>query len=373
MIELSGQEVLAHLQPALTTTDMGVSKMAEHKIDGNDGAGNVQIKCKHIVNISGGKDSAATALIAEERGVEFELWMADTGNEHHVTVEHAHYLADFLGKPLNIARMDFSDKIAKKREFVLEKWTQQGVSQSIIDDALAVLEPTGNPFIDLCIWKGRFPSRKAQFCTEWLKSNAMEVDCVGPALDAGSVCQWLGVRRDESLNRRNAPMFQRVRRADKPHNMLFFRPIIHWTAQNVFDYAKRRGLKPNPLYMQGFARVGCFPCINASKAELRQIGKVYPEAAARIAEWEHIVSSASKRGKATFFAPDVTPQGADIGRRAKAKGGLTAEESADQKWPDSNSVFEWAKTGRRGRMVDMVDMMMEDDGLSCTSQYGLCE
>ena len=42
MIGFTGREVLAHLQPALTTTDMGVSKMADHKIDGNDGAGNVQ-------------------------------------------------------------------------------------------------------------------------------------------------------------------------------------------------------------------------------------------------------------------------------------------------------------------------------------------
>ncbi len=42
MIGLTGREVLAHLKPALTTTDMGVSKMADHKIDGNYGAGNVQ-------------------------------------------------------------------------------------------------------------------------------------------------------------------------------------------------------------------------------------------------------------------------------------------------------------------------------------------
>ena len=42
MIGLTGREVLAHLQPALTTTDMGVSKMADHKIYGNNGAGNVQ-------------------------------------------------------------------------------------------------------------------------------------------------------------------------------------------------------------------------------------------------------------------------------------------------------------------------------------------
>jgi 3'-phosphoadenosine 5'-phosphosulfate sulfotransferase (PAPS reductase)/FAD synthetase len=325
----------------------------------------------HIVNVSGGKDSAAVALLAAEMGKPFDLWMADTGNEHEATWEHAHYIADFLGKPLNIARADFTERIARKRKFVAEKWAEQGVPQSTIDDALSVLHPTGNPFLDLCIWKGRFPSRKAQFCTEHLKSEAIETACVLPALANGNVVQWLGVRRDESLNRRNAPMLQRVRRSDTRGNILLFRPIIHWTAQNVFEFAKAKGLRPNPLYLQGFGRVGCFPCINANKGELAQIGLRYPEAVQRIAAWEKITAKASKRCKATFFAPDVTPDGAAIGRRARAKGGMTAEESAAQHWPDAFEVFEWAKTSRGGKQFDL--FFGADDSLSCSSQYGLCE
>jgi len=61
-------------------------------------------RAHHIVNISGGKDSTATALLAAERGQPFDLWMADTGNEHPATVDYAHRVAAFLGKPLNIAR-----------------------------------------------------------------------------------------------------------------------------------------------------------------------------------------------------------------------------------------------------------------------------
>lgn len=330
-------------------------------------------RATHIINISGGKDSAAVALLARERGMPFQIWMADTGNEHQITIDHAHYVADFLGLPLNIARADFSRQIAGKRLFVTTKWAAQGVPQSIIDRALAVLTPTGNPFLDLCIWKGSFPSRKAQFCTEWLKVDAIETACVAPALANGPVVQWLGVRRDESLNRRNAPMFQRVRRADQPHNILLYRPIIHWTADNVFSFAARHGLRHNPLYLKGFGRVGCFPCINANKAEVKLIGAHYREAVERIAEWEVIVAAASKRGAATFFASDVTPEGAAISRRGKRRGGMTAAESAAQKWPDAYAVFEWAKTSRGGQQYDMLDYAFADDGLSCTSQYGLCE
>src|SRR5690606_25195845 len=31
------------------------------------------------------------------------------------------------------------------------------------------IEPTGNPFMDMMLWKGRAPSTKAQFCTEHVK------------------------------------------------------------------------------------------------------------------------------------------------------------------------------------------------------------
>lgn len=350
----------------------------------------------HIVNISGGKDSAAVALIAAERGRPFDLWMADTGNEAPVTVEYAHRLADFLGRPLNTARASFDAEIARKRAFVAENWPAMGVPAESVERALAVLQPTGNPFLDLCIWKGRFPSRKAQFCTEFLKQRAIEDAAVGPALDRGPVVQWLGVRRDESLNRRNAPMFQRVRRADKPHDMLLFRPIIHWTAANVFSFAAARGLDPNPLYLQGMARVGCFPCINASKDELREIARRFPEAFDKLAEWEALVKEASKRGAATFFAPDVTAEGARMGRRIKAEAvrwmrhnrrdlepGTPAYEAALKArisevgaaapWPRAHDVAAWSMTDRGGRQFNMLDIAFEDEGLSCSSQYGLCE
>lgn len=325
----------------------------------------------HIVNVSGGKDSATVALLARNRGQPFALWMADTGNESPITWDYAHYLADFLGQPLNVARADFSRQLAGKRAFVATNWAEAGVPQVRIDRALEVLQPTGNSFLDLCLWKGRFPSRKAQFCTEFLKQKAMTDQAVMPALATAPVIQWLGVRRDESLNRRNAPMFQRVRVHGQRHGTALFRPIIHWTAENVFGFAAAHGLKPNPLYLQGFGRVGCFPCINASKDELAQIGRRYPEAIARLTEWEALVADASKRGAATFFASDVTPEGAAMGKALKARGGASAEESAALPWPRAVEVFDWAKTTRGGRQYDLLGHA--DDGLSCTSQYGLCE
>ena len=306
---------------------------------------------QHIVNISGGKDSAECARLAMQRGKPFRLVMADTGNESPITVDYVHRLADWVGVPLEVVRRDFTREIEGKRRFVETKWREQGVPEATVLRALEVLQPTGNPFLDLCIWKGRFPSRKAQFCTEFLKADAVERAVIQPALANGPVIQWIGVRRDESQNRRNTPMFRRVRRADGV--MVMYCPLINLTAANIFDRARKTQMPINPLYTQGMSRVGCFPCINANKGELREIGLRFPEAVEKIAAWERIVADASKRGNATFFAPDVTPEG-----------------SATE-WPDARAVFDWAKTTRGGKQYDL--LFHADEGLSCSSQYGLCE
>lgn len=325
----------------------------------------------HIVNLSGGKDSQTCALIAAERGIPFRLVMADTGNENQITIDHAAYVADFVGVPLETVRADFTERLAGKRDFISRKWAEAGVPYERVQRALQVLQPTGNPFLDLCLWKGRFPSRMAQFCTEELKENAVESAVVGPALAAGPVTQWLGVRRDESLARRLAPMFQRVRRA--PRDMLFFRPIIHWTAANVFSFNDAMSARHNPLYREGMSRVGCFPCINANKGELRQIGLRFPEAVEKIMEWERLVADASKRGAATFFASEVTPEGAAMGKRLKKIEDREARKvaSAAAPWPKADEVFSWAKTGRGGKQFDL--LTHADEGVACSSMYGLCE
>jgi 3'-phosphoadenosine 5'-phosphosulfate sulfotransferase (PAPS reductase)/FAD synthetase len=329
---------------------------------------------QHIVNLSGGKDSQACAILAKLRGKPFRLVMADTGNESPITLDHAQYVAEFVGVPLEIARADFTQRMAGKRDFIERRWADAGVPADRIERALAVLQPTGNPFLDLCLWKGRFPSRKAQFCTEFLKSEAVENAVVAPALALGPVVQWLGVRRDESLNRRNAPMFHKVRR--DPNDVLFFRPIIHWTAENVFSFTDAMGARHNPLYRHGMGRVGCFPCINANKAELRQIGLRFPEVVEKLREWEDLVADASKRGAATFFASDVTPEGGSLGKRLRRIKDADTRQAAlnAAPWPKVDEVFAWARTARGGRQFDLLHHAFDvDEGLSCSSQYGLCE
>ncbi|WP_306131084.1 phosphoadenosine phosphosulfate reductase family protein [Roseovarius sp. MMSF_3350] len=325
----------------------------------------------HIINISGGKDSGACVELALLRGNPFRSVIADTGNESEITWEHVDRLSDHIrarigGDGIEVYRADFTDRIARKRKFVADNWPNQGVPESDVQAALEILQPTGNPFLDLCIWKGRFPSRRAQFCTEFLKYEAIWQQCLMPTLQNQPVIQWIGVRRDESVARANAQSW-RTMRSTGLHQLRYFQPLIHWTADNVFSFTRARNAPINPLYMKGMKRVGCFPCINASKNEIEQISRRYPEAIERIATWESIVKKASKRGAATFFASKTTPRGAAMAR-AGIKGGRN-----DADFPDAFEVAEWAKTDRTGRHRDWIlEAEREDEGL-CASQYGLCE
>jgi len=316
---------------------------------------------QHIVSISGGKDSTACYLLAIERGRPFRAVWADTGHEHPLTVEYIRTLPERTGGPeIERVSADFSVQIARKRGFVKDKWLKHGVPESRVQRALEVLQPTGHPFVDLTLWKGRFPSTKAQFCTEQLKAIPIQDQIIAPALERGDIVQWLGIRREESKRRSDTPRVRRVRWIEPKRTLVYFAPIAYWGWNAVFWMHERHGIKPNPLYSQGANRVGCWPCIHSRKSELAAIARTDPDAIKRLMEWESLVGEASKRGAATFFGPDTTPEGAAMARK-----GISGVDGGPQ-YPRADQVFEWAQTDRGGRQFPLFEP-------GCASEYGLCE
>jgi 3'-phosphoadenosine 5'-phosphosulfate sulfotransferase (PAPS reductase)/FAD synthetase len=318
---------------------------------------------QNIISVSGGKDSTALALLAIEREApNMECVFADTGNEHQMTYDYVSYISDWLvshgHKPIRTVRADFSRQIEGKAQYVMEKWAEKGVSQANIERALLALKPTGNPFLDLCIWKGRFPSSRAAFCSEELKRNPIIKQVQNPILESGDdVVSWQGVRRDESIRRRHLAEREVKLIHESGAELWNYRPILDWTAQDCFDMHKKHGVKHNPLYELGQGRVGCMPCINCRKDELLEISRRFPEAIDRIREWESAVAQASKRGASTFFP--AANHGPDI----------SVEQAVEI--ANIDAVVEWAKTSRGGKQFDF--FRVDTDAPLCSSIYGLCE
>jgi 3'-phosphoadenosine 5'-phosphosulfate sulfotransferase (PAPS reductase)/FAD synthetase len=320
---------------------------------------------KHLASISGGKDSTATLAmaIATEGAENVEGAFADTGNEHEAVYDYVRYLEQATGIHIQWLKRDFTDWWWSKRKFIAEKWPlphkgwPSGVPQVVVDRALAVFDkgPTGNPYLDLCIIKGRFPSRRAQFCTQYLKTEPLTEYAMDLIELHGAVWSWQGIRLDESHSRRSKLQGTGacVKSFEVVGGGLFInRPILRWTAADVFEAHRMVGLKPNPLYSMGANRVGCMPCINAGKDEVLNISKRFPQHIDRIEEWELVCGGASKRGNATFFpAPGES---------------ATAFERGNVR-----EVIKWSKTQRGGRMVDWIRLLEEPAG--CSSSFGLCE
>ncbi|HAT6805147.1 TPA: phosphoadenosine phosphosulfate reductase family protein, partial [Citrobacter freundii] len=112
---------------------------------------------RHVISLSGGKDSLAVWLFARERNIDATIVFADTGHEHPLTYEYIYLLEQKLGPVIRV-RADFSQQIINKRHYVQNIWpiklvekygyTPQGAEQRI-HDTLEQMYPRHIPFLDL--------------------------------------------------------------------------------------------------------------------------------------------------------------------------------------------------------------------------------
>lgn len=365
------------------------------------------MKTVNLVSISGGKDSTATLLNAIEQGVpNIKAVFADTGHEHQITYEYINYLEQQLGIEIVRVKPDFTQQIEKKRVHVKKHWFKDLVAgkkgqwkaksktfkcikppkmpkdpygyvetplfefkggaypmtkeaaQARVDKALDNLKTTGNPFLDMCIWKGRFPSSKARFCTEELKKKPIQNFQESLFEEYDRINVWIGVRRDESIARSKITEEWELEFGDEEFGIWLYRPILDWTVEDVFTIHKKHNIEPNPLYKMGMGRVGCMPCVMCNKAELKAIGERCSSEIDRVAEWELKVANTAKRGNSTFFHVGAISGIKDNNLICTEKHGI-------------HSAVKWAQTSKGGRQYNMF-AYFEDESV-CTSVYGLCE
>lgn len=104
-------------------------------------------------------------------------------------------------------------------------------------------------------------------------------------------------------------------------------------------------------------RVGCMPCVNVRKSELATIAARYPEELERVAQWERLVSMASKRGSSTLTLAYSDP---------KSGGDARISHRTHGRW----IAVEWERTNRGGRQFDLLFETM--DHAVYHSVYELC-
>lgn len=377
---------------------------------------------KIVVNFSAGKDSTTTLAIAHALfGDRVQSVMADTDNEHALTIDFANKVHTQIGcKPVQVVKRIYTEEdFAKRRVYIEKNWPKRQIIRmgayrgivmpslarsdtkfgqawlrtterwgiefnTALDAALSVTTPTGNSFLDCALLHGKFPMLRDRFCTDELKIQIAFDAVMKPMLDEGDVVvQWSGVRADESSKRAGYDRFSKDLR--DPEFLYNFLPIHQWTATDVFALHKHFGIKPNPLYMQGASRVGCMNCVLCNKEEIAETAARWPEHIEKHKGWELKVRLASRwvhwmsvgevnqRWMKRFDLPlgrhvqlygiDPEVQNIDWAGFYGPRGGLNS--------PGVGEVVEWAKTGRGGKVYDLVKASLDIE--VCSSRYGLCE
>lgn len=275
-----------------------------------------------VASVSGGKDSAALSLWLTEQGIEHRRVFADTGWEHPATYE-------YLRGPL-AAKLGPIDEV-KSSVGGMAEWVRK---------------------------KGMFPSRLRRFCTQELKVKPLIAYLRQVQDQVGDVINAVGIRAAESKARSKLP--EREWQAD--YDCEVWRPLIGWSELDVIDIHRRHGLAPNPLYLQGAARVGCWPCIFARKAEVKLVADLTPERIEQIRQLE-AETTAAARARA-----DRDGNHADFVHgfeRTFFHGKLSRE---GKPFP-IDTIVEWSRTDTGGRQFVLIE---EEQPEGCV-RWGLCE
>lgn len=193
---------------------------------------------RHILSLSGGKDSAALAIYMRDRIPEMEYIFHDTGKELPETYEYLGRLEALLGKKVVSTTPDHS----------FDKW--------------------------LDVFGGMIPSNHRRWCTRMLKLKPFE-DYIGD----DPVVNYVGLRADED----------RIGYISHKSTITTIYPFREdgLVRADIFRILEESKLGLPTFTKWGRTRSGCFFCFYQQKIEWVRLLEQHPDLYAQAEEYEH--------------------------------------------------------------------------------------
>ena len=212
-------------------------------------------KVRHLLGLSGGKDSSALAVYMRDRVSEMEYFFSDTGKELPETYEFLDRLEAFLGKP--IVRLNMDPDPSKNRDF--DHW--------------------------LTLYGGLLPSSQVRWCTVNLKIRPFE-EYVGE----DKAYHYIAIRADEDRVGYKPPNTSSLRNIEPKYP--FKEDGI--TKEEVYRILEESGVGL-PDYYQWRTRSGCYFCFFQRKSEWVGLLEQHPDLFELAKEYEKFNSETGER------------------------------------------------------------------------------
>lgn len=245
-----------------------------------------EARVRHILSLSGGKDSTALAVYMKDRQLEMEYVFCDTGSELPETYEYLGKIENYLGK--KIVRLN-----------------------------------SGKPFdYWLSVYSNFLPSPRSRWCTREMKIKPFE-----RYIGDDTVYSYIGIRADEG------------EREGYITNKKSVIPVYPFkedgiTEQDVMKILKDSGLDL-PTYYEWRTRSGCYFCFFQRRAEWVGLLEKHPDLFYRAKSYEKVEE---KNGKSFTWVQGATL--ADVERekeQIKARAKLAEERNGNGK---GHTLFE---------------------------------
>jgi len=194
------------------------------------------------VSYSGGKDSLATVLLVRDAIEKFDMLFADTGIEFQETLDNVKQTAEKLSLPLK--------------------------THSSGDSFWQAIDDFGPPTVE------------ARWCCKVCKLGAI-TQLIEENYENGCLT-FVGQRKYESEIRANS---EHIWKNPWVGNQIAATPIQNWTALHVWLYLFWKKANYNPLYEQGFDRIGCWLCPSASMADFSRLRETHPELSEKLGNY----------------------------------------------------------------------------------------
>ena len=194
-------------------------------------------KTRHLLGLSGGKDSSALAVYMRDRVPEMEYFFSDTGKELPETYAFLDRLEVFLGKP--IARLNMERDPSENRDF--DHW--------------------------LTLYGGLLPSSQVRWCTVNLKIRPFE-EYVGE----DKAYNYIAIRADEDRVGYKPLKTAALRNIEPKYP--FKEDGI--TKEDVYRILEESGLGL-PDYYKWRTRSGCYFCFFQRKSEWVGLLEQHPD------------------------------------------------------------------------------------------------